>query len=447
MRTLFFSLFLFSFCLLGAEEQVYVKLATENSLSPLYLFPFDASESSLEPSYIKELEKVLLFDLSHNGKTEAVALQIQASEGQKSISLSSWAEKGVAYVVKIEISKEEAKPVVLDVAANVLRRGQSVKWTGNLAFDRRAIHQIADGIYKALFDADGIASTRLLYALNQKNGSDSTKWVSSLLECDFDGKNVRKVLGESKLIVNPVYIPPEKGFLSGAILFVSYASGQSRLRIASLKTGAVNPLVKLSGSQMMPAVSKAQDKIAFISDASGNPDLFVQSFSLDQGPIGKPQQVFSARHAAQGSPTFSPDGKKVAFVSNKDGSPRIYILTVPPPGTSIRDIRPKLITRKNRENTAPSWSPDGTKIAYCARSSDKRQIWVYDIASNEETMLTDSGGDKENPSWAPNSLVLVYNSSDQENNNLFILNLHGDGEGRQITAGPGDKRFPCWEPR
>ena len=196
----------------------------------------------------------------------------------------------------------------------------------------------------------------------------------------------------------------------------------------------------------MPAISQQRDKIAFICDITGNPDLFVQPFSLEKGAIGKAQQAFSARLATQGSPAFSPDGTQIAFVSNKDGSPKIYIIPVPAAGANISEIKPTLISKANRENSAPSWSPDGTKLSYCARGKGDRQIWVYDFNTRQETQVTQGEGHKENPTWAPNSLHLAFNSATPKSNDLFIINLN-QGDATQITFGPGEKRFPNWEPR
>jgi len=60
--------------------------------------------------------------------------------------------------------------------------------------------------------------------------------------------------------------------------------------------------------------------------------------------------------------------------------------------------------------------------------------------------LTNGPGNKENPAWAPNSFHLVYNTTDSADSELYLINLK-QAEPIKISSGPGEKRFPSWEPR
>lgn len=435
-----------------AEDSFVVKLATESHLAPLYLLPLNQETSDFQEIYLQQLEKILAFDLDHNGATlvakrSAESNQLGQNEAPNSLGpIPAWKERNIFYVIKPQVQGRSIKASVLDVQKQALKNIDSFPLTGDLSEDRRQIHRLADLIHKALFGKEGIASTRILYTIKTQNSADSSKWISEVWEADYDGGNPRQLTQERSMCVTPVYLPPKPGYTTGGFLYVSYQLGQPKIYLASLKDGKKQRLTTIRGNQLMPAISQQRDKVAFICDITGNPDLFVQPFSPEKGAIGKPQQVFSARLATQGSPTFSPDGTRLAFVSDKDGSPKIYVIQIPAPGANISDIKATLISRANRENTAPCWSPDGTKIAYCARGKGERQIWVYDFNTRQETQITQGGGHKENPSWAPNNLHLIFNSSAPKSSDLFIINLN-QSEATQITFGPGEKRFPNWEPR
>ncbi len=440
--------------ILTAEEDdhLVIGLATESSLTPLYLLPLTADQTDFSSAYLQQLEQVLAFDLHHNGSTVLTKRTHQNdSLGQSGSfnqigSADEWRAQNIFYVIKPQVQGHALAVLLLDAQKPALKSLEPLTLTGDLNQDRRQVHRAADLIHKALFGIEGIASTRILFALKTKNSSDSSKWISEVWEADYDGGNARQLTRERSINVTPAYLPPKPGYLTGGFLYVSYQLGQPKIFLSSLKEGKSQRLCHLQGNQLMPAVSPQRDKIAFICDVTGNPDLFLQPFSPEKGAIGKPYQIFSARQATQGSPTFSPDGKQIAFVSDKDGSPKIYVMKIPEPGTSLKGIKATLITRANRENSAPAWSPDGTKIAYCARGKGERQIWMYDFTTRQEKQITQGPGHKENPSWAPNSLHLVFNSSDMNQNELFLINLN-QLEAIQITAGAGEKRFPNWEPR
>ena len=435
-----------------AEDPLIVKLTTDSKLAPLYLLPINQTACELQESHAAQLEKILAFDLNHNGSTSVAKRTLEGnllgagSALDQLGGVQNWKGMNVFYVVKVQIQGNSINIRVLDVNRGLVKSIDPISLTGDLSQDRRQIHRLSDIIHKALFGSDGIASTHILYSIKQAKSADSSKWTAEIWEADYDGGNPRQLTFERSTCISPVYLPPKPGFAPGGFLFVSYKLGIPKMYLAGLKDGKKRSVSSIRGNQLMPAISRQRDKIAFICDITGNPDLFLQPFNTREGAVGKPQQIFSARLATQGSPAFSPDGSKIAFVSNKDGSAKIYVMPIPKQGTDIKDIKPSLISKANRENSAPAWSPDGTKIAYCARTQGERQIWIFDFNTNLETQITSGKGHKENPAWAPNSLHLAFNTSDPKSSELFIINLN-QTEAVQITFGPGEKRFPNWEPR
>lgn len=432
------------------SEEMVIRLETAVPLMPVYMATCSNENSELSSSQLEKLQEVLNFDFNHNGMTYTLQqssdkdrLARQFLEG--TISSKEWQRMNVFYVITLEAQPgKKMSATLLSVNGSTAKSIDGIVLSGELAQDRKAMHQLADAIHKALFDSEGIATTHILYTIRKKNGKGS--WTSEIWESDYDGENARPIIRDGSYSITPTYIPPKPGNRPGSFFYVSYKAAQPKIYMASLRDGSSKRLTSLSGNQLMVSVSQQRDKIALISDVTGNPDLFLQAFNPEEGAVDKPYQIFAAKNATQGSPAFSPDGKQIAFVSNKDGSPRIYVMDVPAPGTSLKKINAQLVTKHAKESSAPSWSPDGTKLAYCAQVNGVRQIWIYDFNTKEERQLTKGPGNKENPSWAPNSLNLVYNSTDTGSYDLYLINLN-QPHATKITSGPGEKRFPSWEPR
>ncbi len=435
-----------------ADEPIVILLTTEAKRLPVYLAPWTKSKgpNELTNNHIQELLGALCFDLDVCGSLEiAGATKERAAQAAVERELSQfdaarWKSLGLLYLVRGEVTGKSLVVTLHGVAAGRTLATYTLPLSGSLPSDRRQIHTLSDAIHKTLFGKEGIAKTRILYTLRHPT-TGAENWDSEVWIADYDGHNAAPLTREGSYCVTPTFLPPASGKASGSFLYTCYRVGQSKIYAAPLSDGLGRRLITLRGNQLMPVVSKQRDKIAFVSDAGGNPDLFIQPFTPETGAIGKPTQVFSAPHGAQASPSFSPDGKRLAFASNKDGQPRIYIMDLPKEGDSSKPT-PKLITLRNRENTSPAWSPDGTKIAYSALSDGVRQIWIYDLQTDRESQLTTGPGHKENPSWAPDSLHLVFNSATVTSSDLYLVNLN-QPSAIQITSGPGEKRFPSWEPQ
>lgn len=420
---------LICFTPLVAEEQIVVRLATEKQLVPVKLDPVRDDNSGFSSGYLKQLNDVLRFDLNNNGRT----------------TTGKVAGQDPFYTVRLTIANRTLQAQLFAAHSDNAKGVSGIVLSGTLAEDRRKIHKVADVIYKALFNSEGIATTKILYTIRRPS-SKPGEWLSDVWEADYDGANARQLTHGAGYCVTPTYVPPKPGFSAGNFFYVSYKTGQPKIYLGSLKNGSGQRFSMIRSNQLMPTISRQRDQVAFICDVTGNPDLFLQPFDSSQGAVGKPRQIFAGHLATQGTPTFSPNGKQIAFVSDKDGSPRVYAMDIPPVGASLKEIRAKLVSKYSRGSTAPAWSPDGKKIAYCSLTDGARQIWIYDFEKDEEFQITKGEGHKENPTWSPNSLSIIFNTNQNDRGELYLVNLSGS-KATKITSGSGQKRFPSWEPR
>ena len=437
-----------------AEEEIYVRLAGDVNLLPLYLSPVQNGQSELAANAHAEIRSVLAFDLDHNGMTRVLSAKECAKKslavhlaGQELFDstppFNKLKDEELLYLVKLKVKGSELITKVISVNSQVANTIDGITLTGDPAKDRPKIHALADAIHQLMFGKKGVASNRILFTVKKKvdRPKQEPLWVSEVFEADYDGYNAKQITHDSSYVANPQYLPAINGQKSSEIMYVSYKIGQPKIYSIPIAGGTPKRISTLRGNQVTPALNKTASMCAFSCDTNGKADIFVQPL-----PGGKPRQLFTAKGAANASPAFSPDGTKLALVSNKDGSPRIYVMTIPPSGAKLRDVAVTLISKRCRENSAPAWSPDGKKLAYCAKSNEARQIWIYDFETNQERELTQGPKIKENPAWAPDSLHLLFNATDASGTELYLINLN-QPEAVKITAGTGAKMFPSWEPK
>jgi TolB protein len=419
-------LFVITFSPLSAKE-IAVPLSTKDPLIPIYCNHFD-----------EKLETIFFFDLNHSGKTRT--LTHTPDREQRALmhrfNPHMWTADHIHHFIQVRQEEKTLFFTLYTVKEPGGRSLGSVHISGNLSEDRRAIHAISDTLIQTLFNTPGIASSRLLYALQMGDGEAAK---SEIWSADYDGHNAMQITHEHSYCINPSFIPGNPSHF----IYINFKNGPPKIYKAPFATGVGIPFLSLRGNQLLPSFSRSGHKIAFISDASGRADLFVQSFDPASGPVGVPIQAYTFPHSVQASPCFSPTGERIAFVSDKEKTPRIYLITTPKYSHNNTLPVATRLTSKYRENTCPSWSPDGKKLAYSARVDGVRQIMVYDFAAEEELQLTSGPSHKENPVWAPNSFHLVFNSVDPGSSELYLINLN-QRKPVKISRGPGKKHYPAW---
>jgi hypothetical protein len=118
----------------------------------------------------------------------------------------------------------------------------------------------------------------------------------------------------------------------------------------------------------------------------------------------------------------SPDGEHIAFDSDRDGERGVYVANVD--GSNVRRVSGPGYA------AIPSWSPDGTRLAFVRAEQDQAEVWnlwTVDLASGDLHRLTaHKTGQPWGGSWFPDGERIAYSLDDR-------LVIHDVGSGREKT--------------
>lgn len=179
-------------------------------------------------------------------------------------------------------------------------------------------------------------------------------------------------------------------------------------------------------------------KLGFIGSICQSPvsqDLLITRFRtevLDSSdlwlvsPSGQDQKIITRDVGLQYNPTWSPDGTKIAFISGHGYQTHELILM-----DSDGSNRKPLTDNKALE-LLPIFSPDGTKIAYVSDLAGSYDIWVMDINGENVQQLTYYSGIDTRPCWSADGQSLLFVSNRSGELQLWIMNADGS-ESKQLT--------------
>lgn len=146
---------------------------------------------------------------------------------------------------------------------------------------------------------------------------------------------------------------------------------------------------------------------------------------------------------------WSPDGKALAFVSDRSGNEDVYVLRSADSAEPrlSRTLRTTLlqVTRDAARDLQPAWSPDRRQLAFF-RQGDPPSLWVMDADGRNARRVVEGyvGGF----AWSPDGRWIAYGRGMQGetgrgSSDIFVVPAAG-GTPVNVTRYPSTNRSPQW---
>jgi serine/threonine protein kinase/Tol biopolymer transport system component len=221
---------------------------------------------------------------------------------------------------------------------------------------------------------------------------------------------------------------------SGTLVYIPgrEALAESTLVYAD-RDGTVHELGVASGAYSAVSLSPDGTRLAVVVESQHTNDIWV----INLTDAGMTRLTFKGQNLA---PTWTPDGKRIAYPSARSGGP-LQFYWKPADGSGDEEV---LLAATGNQMFPCSWSPDGKTLVFEAiDAKGDGDLWVLNIGPSEKARpLVEGPETTRGGTVSPNGRWLAYQSDESGRYEVYVQDFPGPGGKWQISRDGG--REPRW---
>lgn len=272
--------------------------------------------------------------------------------------------------------------------------------------------------------------------------------LSSIIRADLERSGVFKVIDAGTVLseTDPVNHDQWKGRGADALVVGSVqklADGRFEVRyklhdtvkstqLSSLTQAALPRYARLSAHKIADDIYEKltgtrgafATRVAYVNENRGARDYRLEIADAD----GEAVQVAVRSNEPIISPSWSPDGSKVAYVSFEQRKPVIYVQDLVTGGRRV-------IVNEKGSNSAPSWSPDGKSLTVALSKDGHTQVYSVGADGSGLRRLSNSNGIDTEPQYSADGQSIYFTSDRSGGPQIYKMSASGGNATRVTFSG------------